>query len=111
MADNSSVGSNERIDSFDPTYQIWTGESYAIELSIHLDSLGSPGNSSVDPQINFDVADPQDYSLVLSPGISLGSAVSAPDSGATLGLLGLSLAALAALGTFHRRFAAGGLRA
>jgi len=111
MADNSSVGSNERIDSFDSTYSVMTDKSYAIELSVQLDSLGSPGMAFVDPQLHLDVSDPQDYNIVLSPGISLGSSASVPDSGTTLGLLALSLAALAAVAPFHRRFATGGLRA
>ena len=63
--------------SFGQSYNVFVGQSYAVELYTSADIIAGTAGAFVHPQVTLDlnVPDPSDYSIVLSPGITEGSLI------------------------------------
>jgi hypothetical protein len=110
LAPLGSLGSVSDND-FDQPLTLLSGDVYTVTLNASVAESADPGvnlNASVDPQFSIDptfaLSNPG-YSLAFSPGFpgSASPVGGVPDASSTLGLLALSLGALAAGRRYLRR--------
>jgi hypothetical protein len=99
-ANASITGNVSNSFSFNEVDQFNTGTVYGVSLSVYalagIDDGTQTSSASVDPTFQIvGVPDPNDYSIVYSPGI--GNSNSVPDVASTLALLSFSLVGLACL--------------
>ncbi len=89
-------------DPFSQNYDVYVGQSYAVQLYVNADITAGIANAVLDPDVTLgmNVPDGADYSITLTPGVLQGPFVpgSAPDTASTAGLLALGVAGLFAVG-------------